>query len=143
MHTTSGYIQIFFSRPHKLQVVFYSADSPTCIENSSFKLYYLHRQSGHIAFLDSSGNMDKTDIRLFLIVTSTDAGAIPLGMVKTKRYFVLFFYKEETIYIYYAIHYDPNAVTPCRQFHVKIICQWHPISFNLNVNIKTIVILES
>lgn len=37
------------------------------------------REAGEIVFLDASGNMDLENNRLFLLVTHSKAGGIPLG----------------------------------------------------------------
>lgn len=39
----------------------------------------LFRASGEIVFLDSSGGMDRNNVRLFLLVTHSSGGGIPLG----------------------------------------------------------------
>ena len=50
-----------------------------CICQKNGPSILFSRPSGHIAFFDSSGGMDRSDIRLFLMVTSTEGGAMPLG----------------------------------------------------------------
>ena len=52
---------------------------------------YFHRERGQSLFLDSSANITKTDIRLSLIVISTDAGAIQLGK------YLFMFYKQSVL----------------------------------------------
>jgi hypothetical protein len=51
----------------------------------SQKLTQLHyfRQSGEIVFLDATGNCDKNNMRVFLLMTVTKAGGIPLGAYAT------------------------------------------------------------
>ncbi|ROJ26343.1 hypothetical protein DPX16_12505 [Anabarilius grahami] len=40
--------------------------------------------SGEMCFMDSSGNMDRENCRVFLLLTHTCAGGLPLGIVKTQ-----------------------------------------------------------
>lgn len=42
------------------------------------------QQSGEIIFVDSSGNGDRQNHRLFLVLTHSAAGRLPLGVVITK-----------------------------------------------------------
>ena len=39
------------------------------------------RQSGELTFIDSSGNMDRENCRVFLLLTHTCAGGLPLGII--------------------------------------------------------------
>ena len=41
------------------------------------------QQSGELAFIDSSGNMDRHNYRVFLILTHSVAGGLPLGVLIT------------------------------------------------------------
>lgn len=42
------------------------------------------KHSGELCFIDSSGNMDREDCRVFLLLTHTCAGGIPLGIIITQ-----------------------------------------------------------
>ena len=37
--------------------------------------------AGELVFLDSSGNMDRDGLRVFLLMTWSEAGGVPLGVV--------------------------------------------------------------
>ena len=39
------------------------------------------KQSGELCFIDSSGNMDRENCRVFLLLTHSPAGGLPLGIV--------------------------------------------------------------
>ena len=39
------------------------------------------RESGEIVFIDASGNMDRDNLRVFLIMTWSAAGGLPLGVM--------------------------------------------------------------
>ena len=41
------------------------------------------KSSGELVFLDSSGGMDECNLRIFLMVTHTPVGALPLGIIIT------------------------------------------------------------
>ena len=40
-------------------------------------------EAGHIVFLDASGNMDRRNLRVFLLMTWSLAGGLPLGVIVT------------------------------------------------------------
>ena len=46
-------------------------------------LFFQVRQSSELVFIDASSNMDEHNLRIFLIVTHSVAGALPLGMLVT------------------------------------------------------------
>ena len=43
------------------------------------RVHELHRASGEMVFMDASGGMDRYDCRVFLLLTHSSAGGLPLG----------------------------------------------------------------
>ncbi|KAK7088885.1 hypothetical protein V1264_024257 [Littorina saxatilis] len=43
------------------------------------RVHKLHRTSGELVFVDASGGMDRFDCRVFLLLTHSSAGGLPLG----------------------------------------------------------------
>lgn len=59
------------------QSVFIHIEVGFFLVSSSNFLFY--RQAGEIVFLDASGGMDQDGTRVFLLITHTSGGGVPLG----------------------------------------------------------------
>ena len=47
------------------------------------RVHTLHKHSGELVFIDASGNMDRDDCKVFLILTHSCVGGLPIGVLIT------------------------------------------------------------
>ena len=47
------------------------------------RVHTLHKQSGELCFMDASSNMDRHGCKVFLILTHSSAGGLPVGVLIT------------------------------------------------------------
>ena len=47
------------------------------------RVHTLHKHSGELCFMDASGNMDRDDCKVFLILTHSCVGGLPIGVLIT------------------------------------------------------------